>query len=76
MREPALRCDRAKHDNELVPQIKRVWHANMQVYGANKIWKQISRKGIAIARCTIERLISRTAQQCYRVVQIVLRLWN
>ena len=75
MREPALRCDRAKHDNELVPQIKWVWHANMQVYGANKVWKQINREGIAIARWTIQ-LISRTAQQCYPMVQIVLRLWN
>ena len=35
MREPALRCDRAKRDYELIPQIQRVWYANMQVYGAD-----------------------------------------
>lgn len=59
MREPALRCDRAKHDDELIPQIQRVWHANMQVYGADKVWKQMNREGIAVARCTIERLMRR-----------------
>lgn len=53
MREPALRCDRAKHDDELIPQIQRVWHANMQVYGADKVWKQMNREGVAVARCTI-----------------------
>jgi len=52
MREPALRCDRAKHDDELIPQIQRVWHANMQVYGADKVWKQMNREGVAVARCT------------------------
>ena len=29
MRNPALRCDRAKHDEQLIPDIQRVWHANM-----------------------------------------------
>jgi transposase InsO family protein len=55
MRNPALRCARAQHDDELIPQIQRVWHANMQVYGADKVWKQMNREGIAVARCTVER---------------------
>ncbi len=36
-----------------MPHIQRVWHANMQVYGADKVWKQLNREGIAIARCTV-----------------------
>lgn len=35
IREPQLRCDRAKHDDELIPQVQRVWQTNMQVYGAD-----------------------------------------
>ena len=29
----------------------------MQVYGADKVWKQLNREGIFIARCTVERLM-------------------
>lgn len=29
----------------------------MQVYGADKGWKQMNREGIAVARCTVERLM-------------------
>ena len=36
--------------------IQRVWDANMQVYGADKVWIQMNREGIAVARCTVERL--------------------
>jgi putative transposase len=59
MRNPQLRCARAQHDDELIPHIQRVWHANMQVYGADKVWKQMNREGIAVARCTVERLMRR-----------------
>jgi transposase InsO family protein len=31
----------------------------MQVYGADKVWKQMNREGIAVARCTVERLMRR-----------------
>jgi transposase InsO family protein len=54
-----LRAARAKRDDELVPQIDRVWRANMQVYGADKVWRQLAREGNAVARCTIERLMRR-----------------
>ena len=37
--------------------IQRVWHANWQVYGADKVWLQMNREGIAVARCTVERLM-------------------
>ena len=54
---PDLQSDRAQRDLELMPQIKRVWDSNWQVYGADKVWKQMNREGIAVARCTVERLM-------------------
>jgi len=35
-RIPTLQSDRAKRDSILVPQIKRVWDSNWQVYGARQ----------------------------------------
>jgi transposase InsO family protein len=58
-RNPELRSARAKRDELLIPDIERVWHANMQVYGAEKVWKQMHREDIAVARCTVERLMRR-----------------
>ena len=57
VREPHKRCNRAKRDELLMPQIQRVWQANMQVYGADKVWRQLRREGTAVARCTVERLM-------------------
>ncbi|BCF99236.1 transposase [Paraburkholderia sp. PGU19] len=34
-----------------------MWQANMQVYGADKVWQQMNRERIAVARCTVERLM-------------------
>ncbi len=56
-RDPDKRCDRAKRDEVLVPQIEQVWQSNMQVYGADKVWRQLAREGTAVARCTVERLM-------------------
>ncbi|GJI90869.1 hypothetical protein RugamoR1_40320 [Rugamonas sp. R1(2021)] len=39
-------------DEVLAPQIERVWQANMQVYGAEKVRLQLHREGIEAARCT------------------------
>src|SRR3546814_9231287 len=50
-------CVRAKRDELLVPQIERVWRGNMQVYGADKVWRQLQRERIEVARCTVERLM-------------------
>jgi putative transposase len=58
-RNPALRSARAQRDDALVPQIERVWQINLQVYGADKVWRQMNREGIAVARCTVERLMRR-----------------
>lgn len=56
-RIPELRCARAKQDATLLPQIHQVWQNNMQVYGADKVWHQLNREGVAVARCTVERLM-------------------
>jgi putative transposase len=37
--------------------IQRVWQVNMGVYGADKVWRQLKREGIVVARCTVERLM-------------------
>ncbi|WP_431685968.1 IS3 family transposase [Hahella sp. NBU794] len=54
---PELRCDRAKRDEELKPEITRVHEENLQVYGARKLWKQLNREDITVARCTVARLM-------------------
>jgi transposase InsO family protein len=62
-RNPELRSDRSKRDEVLIPHIERVWDANMQVYGADKVWKQMNREVIPVARCTVERLMRRLGLQ-------------
>ncbi|WP_183734093.1 MULTISPECIES: IS3 family transposase [Paraburkholderia] len=57
LRDPTRRSVRAIRDERLRPEIKRVWQANMQVYGADKVWKQMNRERIPVARCTVERLM-------------------
>ncbi|MDM8356552.1 IS3 family transposase [Pandoraea communis] len=57
LRDPSQRSVRAIRDERLRPEIERVWRANMQVYGADKVWKQMNRERIAVARCTVERLM-------------------
>ncbi|HBT33591.1 MAG TPA: IS3 family transposase, partial [Pusillimonas sp.] len=39
--------------------IRRIWEQNFRVYGARKVWKQMNREGIVVARCTVERLMRR-----------------
>ncbi|CAJ0783623.1 IS3 family transposase IS401 [Ralstonia chuxiongensis] len=71
LRNPALRCQRAQRDDALIPDIERVWRANWQVYGADKVWKQMSREGIRVARCTVERLMKRQGLQGVRRGKVV-----
>lgn len=62
-RRPGLRSPRAIRDDRLVADIQRVWHANWQVYGADKVWLQLNREGVRVARCTVERLMRRLGLQ-------------
>ena len=36
-------------------EIRRVYDEHFGVYGARKVWRQLHREGIAVARCTVER---------------------
>ena len=38
-RHPALLPQRAKRDALLLPEVRRVFDQNLQVYGADKVWK-------------------------------------
>ena len=70
-RNPALRCQRDQRDDILAPQIERVWQDNMRVYGADKVWKQMNREGVSIARCTVEWLMKRLGLQGVRRGKVV-----
>ncbi len=70
-RKPELRCARAKRDDELAIEIQAVWQANMQVYGADKIWHQMNRQGTKVARCTVERLMKRLGLQGVRRGKVI-----
>lgn len=70
-RKPELRCARAKRDEVLATEIQTVWQANMQVYGADKVWHQMNREGTKVARCTVERLMKRLGLQGVRRGKVV-----
>jgi putative transposase len=53
----ALRSARAVRDEALRVEIRRVWEENRCIYGARKVWRQLLREGIAVARCTVVRLM-------------------
>ncbi len=48
---------REVRDVGLRPKILRVWEENLCVYGADKVWDQMNKDGITVARCTVERLM-------------------
>lgn len=70
-REPDKRCARAKRDEALAPAIERVWRANLEVYGADKVWHQLGREGTPVARCTVERLMRRQGLRGVRRGKVV-----
>jgi len=58
--DPAKASPRTRQDLLLMEQIRRVHEANFGVYGARKVWRQLGREDIAVARCTVERLMRQT----------------
>jgi putative transposase len=48
---------RWRRDETLKSAIRRVWDEQRRVYGADKVWAQLKREGIPVARCTVERLM-------------------
>ncbi|EPV1568378.1 IS3 family transposase [Shigella sonnei] len=55
---PDKRSTRAQHDDWLKKEILRVYDGNHQVYGVRKVWRQLLREGIRVARCTVARLMA------------------
>ncbi len=55
--DPVRLPARAKRDATLRAEIRRVWQENFQVYGVRKVWRQLRREGMAVARCTVVRLM-------------------
>ncbi|MDH1089330.1 IS3 family transposase [Pantoea brenneri] len=54
---PERRSSRDKRDAVLIPEIQRVYEENYSVYCVRKVWRQLKREGVGVARCTIERLM-------------------
>lgn len=48
---------RARRDVHLREEIRRVWEENFSVYGVRKVWRQLKREQVLVARCTVERLM-------------------
>ncbi|MGW8201324.1 IS3 family transposase [Sphingomonas sp. VDB2] len=56
-RDPERLSDRVRRDQDLKPEVVRVFAENFGVYGVRKVWRQMNREGFAVARCTIARLM-------------------
>ncbi len=69
-RPPSTRSIR---DAELKPEVLRVWEQNLSVYGADKIWDQLNKDGIRVARCTVERLMADLGIQGCRRGRVFVR---
>lgn len=55
--DPSRRSPRARRDEDLAAKIARVHADNFNVYGARKVWRQLLREKVSVARCTVERLM-------------------
>jgi len=55
--DPSKLPARAQRDEVLRGEIRRVWQENFSVYGVRKVWKQLKREEIKVARCTVGRLM-------------------
>ena len=56
-RDPTTRSARAQQDDVLRAIILRIWTENHQVYGPRKVWRQMGREGLRVARCRVRRLM-------------------
>ncbi len=55
--DPSRLPERVQRDAILCEEITRVWEENRRIYGARKVWRQLRREGMKVARCTVERLM-------------------
>ena len=58
--DPSRLPARVQHDAELQSEIRRVFEENLGVYGVRKVWRQLQREGVQVARCTVARLVRDT----------------
>lgn len=65
-RDPDRLPGRIKRDTKLELDIQRVWESNFRVYGVRKVWRQLLREGIGVARCTVERLMKKLGMRGVR----------
>jgi putative transposase len=56
-RDPRKCSARAQHDEVLRAIIRRIWEENHRVYGPRKVWKQMGRENLRVARCRVRRLM-------------------
>ena len=56
-RDPSRRSARAKRDEALKSEVRRVFEENFRVYGVRKVWRQLKREGFDVARCSVARLM-------------------
>jgi len=61
--DPGKAPARAQRDAILREHIRRVWEENFRVYGVRKVWRQLGREGIKVARCTVARLMRQMGLQ-------------
>lgn len=55
---PERRSQRVQRDDLLKPEIQRVYDENYSMYGVRKVWRQLLREGISVARYTVARLMT------------------
>jgi transposase InsO family protein len=55
--DPGKLPARAQRDVTLRTEIRRIYEENFRVYGVRKVWRQLLREGITVARCTVARLM-------------------
>ncbi|MEU2266760.1 IS3 family transposase [Streptomyces olindensis] len=65
--------DRSVRDEELKTQISRVHADNFSVYGVRKVWRQLHREGIPVARCTVARLMRDLGLEGVRRIRTTVR---
>lgn len=57
--DPSRLPERVRRDVVLCDEIERIWDESRRLYGARKVWRQLHREDIEVARCTVERLMRR-----------------
>ena len=61
--DPLSAPPRVRRDVALRGEVRRVWEENFGVYGVRKVWRQLGREGVSVARCTVARLMRQMGLQ-------------